>query len=267
MADSSSMIRVAFVGKGGAGKSTIAGTFARLLARRGRPVLALDSDPMPGLPYSLGVAVDDHPIPDDVVVAGPEGGPRWVLRPGLDASAMVDRYAVVGPDSVRYLQFGNLWGHVARLQQAQHAWSQVVTELDRDRWHLVGDLPGGTRQAMFGWARYADTVCVVVEPTVKSMHTARRLLNLAQAKWAPSNLMLVVNKARGGSDAAAVSERLGVRPAAVVPRDPDAVRADRRGAAPLDAAPDGSLAQAVDALVDRVVSIYSLGSLGEEVAR
>ena len=263
-AESASMMRVAFVGKGGAGKSTIAGTFARLLARRGRPVLALDSDPMPGLPYSLGVAVDDHPIPDDVVVSGPEGRPRWVLRPDLDAAAIVDRYAAECPDGVRYLQFGNLWGHVVRLQKAQHAWSQVVAELDRDRWHLIGDLPGGTRQAMFGWAKYADAVCMVVEPTVKSMHTAARLLTLSQAKWGPSNLMLVVNKARDGSDASSVRERLGVQPAAVVPHDPDAVRADRRGAAPLDAAPDGSLARAVDALVDRVVSLYSLG---EEVAQ
>ena len=43
-------IRLAFVGKGGAGKSTLAGTFARLLGRAGEPVLALDSDPLPGMP-------------------------------------------------------------------------------------------------------------------------------------------------------------------------------------------------------------------------
>lgn len=264
LAESAPMIRVAFVGKGGAGKSTIAGTFARLLARRGQPVLALDSDPMPGLPYSLGVGVDDHPIPDDVVVAGPEGGPRWVLRPGLDAAAMVDQYAAICPDGVRYLQFGNLWGHVTRLQQAQHAWSQVVEELDRDSWHLVGDLPGGTRQAMFGWARYADTVCVVVEPTVKSMHTARRLLSLSGAKWGPLRLVLVVNKTRDGSDAARVSERLGLEAAAVVPHDGTAGRADRCGTAPLDSAPNGELAGAVGGLVDHVVSLYSLG---EEVPR
>lgn len=253
MAESAAMMRVAFVGKGGAGKSTIAGTFARLLARRDEPVLALDSDPMPGLPYALGVAVDDHPIPDDVVVPGGDGQPRWVLRPGLDAAAMVDRYAAVCADGVRYLQFGNLWGHVVRLQQAQHAWSQVVAELDRDRWHLVGDLPGGTRQAMFGWAKYADTVCVVVEPTVKSLHTARRLLTLPQARWGPSSLVLVVNKARDRSDEARIGERLGLEAAAVVPQDPEAAVADRRGAAPLDAAPDGALVQAVDALVERVV--------------
>ncbi|MDP8932341.1 MAG: AAA family ATPase, partial [Actinomycetota bacterium] len=42
-------MRVAFVGKGGSGKSALAGTLARALARRGESVLVLDSDPMPGL--------------------------------------------------------------------------------------------------------------------------------------------------------------------------------------------------------------------------
>ena len=45
---------IALTGKGGAGKSVIAGTLAGLLARRGHRVLALDSDPMPGLTMSLG---------------------------------------------------------------------------------------------------------------------------------------------------------------------------------------------------------------------
>ena len=121
------------------------------------------------MPYSLGLPIDDHPIPDDVVVEGPPGGPRWVLAPFTDADTIVERHAAVGPDDVRYLQFGNLRGHVASLQRAQHAWSQVVRELDPTRWHLVGDLPGGTRQAMFGWGKYADTICVVVEPTTKSL--------------------------------------------------------------------------------------------------
>ena len=44
-------MRVAFVGKGGSGKSTIAGTIARLLARDGDNVLALDVDTLPGLAF------------------------------------------------------------------------------------------------------------------------------------------------------------------------------------------------------------------------
>ena len=71
-------MRVAFVGKGGAGKSALAGTFARVLARRGEPVLAIASDPMPGLAFSVGLDVTDAPIPDDAVEDPPGGeqGPR-----------------------------------------------------------------------------------------------------------------------------------------------------------------------------------------------
>ena len=260
----SGRIRVAFVGKGGAGKSTIAGTAARLLARLGQPVLALDSDPLPGMPYALGIAVDDHPIPEDVVVAGPDDGPRWVLRPDLDAATVIDRHAVATPDGVRYLQFGNLWGHVATLQRAQHAWSQVVRDIDPEAYHLVGDLPGGTRQAMFGWGKYADVVCVVVEPTAKSLHSARRLLRLENADWAPRHLLIVGNKVRDGQDEQRIADRLQRAVDVSVPLAPGVAAADRVARAPLDAEPDGDFVAAVRSLVGAVRALYPLA---EEVPR
>ena len=248
-------LRVAFVGKGGSGKSTISGTFARLLARRGERVLALDSDPLPGMAYALGVDVDDGPIPDDVVIEGPEGGARWVLDPTLDVESVIERHAALCPDGVRYLQFGNTWGHISTLQRAQHAWSQVVRDVDPDHWHLVGDLPGGTRQAMFGWAKYADTVCVVVEPTTKSLHAAERLLNLAEATWAPPHLVIVANKVVDAAEVRGIEVRLG-RPVGVdLARDTDVSIADREACAPLDAASDGEFARGVDALIDLVAGL------------
>lgn len=249
-------VRIAFVGKGGAGKSTAAGTFARLLARRGEPVLALDSDPLPGMPYALGIPIDDSPIPDDVVVGGPHGGPRWLLRADLDAEKFIDLYGVVCPDGVRYLQFGNLWGHVSTMQRAQQAWSQVVREVDPERWNLVGDLPGGTRQAMAGWGKYAEIVCVVVEPTVKSIHSAARLLNLSHASWGPRSLMLVANKVRDADDVARIEQRLGVAVAATLPRDDAILDADRRGRAPLDDAANGPYVAAVQSLLDHVLDSH-----------
>lgn len=253
-------LRVAFVGKGGSGKSTISGSFARLLARRGEPVLALDSDPLPGMPYALGIAINDGPIPDDVVVEGPEGGERWVLDPQIDVETVIERYAAVGPDGVKYLQFGNLWGPISTLQRAQHAWSQVVREVDPKRWHLVGDLPGGTRQAMFGWAKYANTVCVVVEPTTKSLHAAERLLNLSKATWAPEHLVIVANKVADSTEIGRIEERLGRPVATSLPLDAALADGDRSGRPPLDVVPDGMFALGVGALIDFVASLdYSDG--------
>lgn len=253
--DHQSVVKVAFTGKGGSGKSSIAGTFARLLARTGQPVLALDSDPLPGMPYALGIPVEDDPTPDDVVVDGPADGPRWVLRPGLDAAHFIDDYAVVCPDDVRYLQFGNLWGHISSLQRAQFAWSQVVRELEPDAWNLVGDLPGGTRQAMFGWAKYADTVLIVVEPTIKSIQVGRRLRNLAKADWAPRHLAIVANKVTEADDVRLIAERIELPVIGTVPADPTVLSADRAAAAPLDIG-NSPFADSVQALVTSVQATY-----------
>ena len=60
-------MRICVVGKGGAGKSMVAGTIARTVARRGERVLALDADPMPGMARSLGTADTTEPLLADAV--------------------------------------------------------------------------------------------------------------------------------------------------------------------------------------------------------
>lgn len=245
-------MRVAFVGKGGAGKSAIAGTFARLLARRDRDVLAIDSDPMPGLAYSLGVAVNDARIPDEAVEERAEGdqGPRFRLRAHLTPVEAVQRYAVVGPDGVRFLQFGKPRGHVGALVRSQSAFRQIVAGLPHDSWDLVGDLPGGTRQPFFGWAGFASTVVVVVEPTAKSILAARRLTRLGESEHPPDRLVAVANKVRDPTDVELVRERSGLPVIAAVPWDESLAAAERAGKAPLDAVPDAPAVQAVASLLD-----------------
>lgn len=248
-------LRVAFVGKGGAGKSTVAGTFARLLARRGESVLCVDSDPMPGLNYALGLPVVEVPFPDDAVVEAPTGeNPRYQLRPGLTAQAAVEAFAPIGADGVRYLQFGNQWGQVSAHVRSLAAFRQIVHELPRDRWNLVGDLPGGTRQAMFGWGRFADTIIVVVEPTPKSISTANRLVRMRDATWAPKHVVAIVNRARGATDTDYVAERTGLTVIGTVPDSFAVAAADRAGLTPFDVAKARSFIEAIDAVLHHLVT-------------
>jgi len=249
-------MRVAFVGKGGAGKSALAGTFARALARRGESVLAIDSDPMPGLAFSLGLEIDETPpIPDDAVVERAEGesGPRFRLRSDLTIADAVERYAVTGPDGVRFLQFGKLRGNVAPLVRAQFAFRQIIADLPEDRWSLVGDLPGGTRQAFTGWGGYARTFLIVVEPTAKSLLSARRLARLAQSNEGAHEVVAVANRVRSEGDAETVSRRTGLEVIAAVPWDEDFAEAERRGRAPIDEAPGCPAVRAVESMVERLI--------------
>lgn len=247
-------MRVALVGKGGVGKSAIAGTLARLLARRGVPVLAVDSDPMPGLAYCLGMPVDDAPIPDDAVVerAAGEEGPRFRLRPGLTAAQALDVYAMRGPDGVRFLQFGKMRSGRDHFR-SQFAFRQIVADLPAQGWNIVGDLPGGTRQPFFGWGNYADTVLVVVDPTAKALLTGRKLARLAQAKQAPERIYAVVNRVRDATEVDDVTDRTGLEVIGAVPWDDEFAAAERVGAAPVDAVPGAPAVAAVGRLLDEIV--------------
>jgi CO dehydrogenase maturation factor len=51
-------MKIAFAGKGGSGKTTIAGIFARILAQRGHEVWAIDADSNPNLGMTIGVPAD-----------------------------------------------------------------------------------------------------------------------------------------------------------------------------------------------------------------
>lgn len=246
-------MRVALVGKGGVGKSAIAGTFARLLARRGAPVLAVDSDPMPGLAYCLGMAVEDAPIPDDAVRerSEDEEGPRFRLRDGLTAEAALEAYSAVGPDGVRFLQFGKSRSGANHFR-SQFAFRQIIADLPVESWALVGDLPGGTRQPFFGWGGFADTVLVVVDPTAKALLTGRKLARLALAKQAPERILAVVNRVREAGDLDDVTDRTGLEVIGAVPWDEDFAAAERDGKAPVDAAPDSAAVAAIGQLLDDV---------------
>ncbi|MGH9076904.1 MAG: hypothetical protein ACRDY0_05530 [Acidimicrobiales bacterium] len=247
-------MRVAFVGKGGAGKSAIAGTFARLLARRGGHVLAVDSDPMPGMAFSIGMDRSDAGIPDDAVVERAEGedGPRFRLRPGLSAADAIEAYAATGPDGVRFLQFGKLRGRPGDLFRSQMAFHQIRQELPSTQWDVVGDLPGGTRQAFTGWGNFAETILVVVEPTAKSLLSGRRLARMATRAESPQRVVAVASKVTEDGDAGWIAEGTGLEVVAVVPWDEALAGAERRGRPPLDDAPGSAAVVAVAALLERL---------------
>jgi CO dehydrogenase maturation factor len=247
-------MRVAFVGKGGAGKSSLAGTFARLLAASGERVLALDSDPMPGLAFSLGARQTDAGLPDDAVedYQDDDGRRRYRLRAGLSGTEAIQQYAHVGPGGVHFLQLGKARGPTWDNTRQHFAFQRVLDDLPGAGWSVVGDLPGGTRQPFMTWGRYAETFLVVVEATPASLMTGRRLARLAEAERAP-RVLVVANKVRDDRDTATVAEGTGLPLLGAVPFDPQVGEADRLGSAVLDHDPDGPTATAVRSLVDTLL--------------
>ncbi len=243
-------MRVAFVGKGGSGKSSLAGTFARVLAGAGQRVLALDSDPMPGMAFSLGIEQTDAGLPDEAIEEydDDDGHRRYRLREGLTGPAAVEQYAVHGPDGVRFLQLGKARGPRWSNTRQHFGFQRVLDDLPGEGWHVVGDLPGGTRQPFLTWGRYAETFLVVVEPTPASLMSGRRLAKLASLSAGP-RVLAIANKVREPQDAARIAQSTGLAVVGAVPYDRVLGEADRLGRAVLDHDPLGETVTAVRSLV------------------
>lgn len=236
-------MRVAIAGKGGGGKSFIAATLARSLARRKSPVLALDIDTMPGLALSLGIDAGPEGLPEDLAVERP--GVGWVMREAVPAMDLVRRYAAEAPDGVRLLTLGKLPGHLRPSSSA--VFRHVARTFDEPGWSVVADLPAGVRQTSFGWTEFADTLVLVVEPTAKSRLTAQRVAQTVAGTRA--RVGVVVSKSRPGDDATAVAASLGLPLLGVVPYDDRVRAAESAGRAPIDAVPDSAAVRAVQGLL------------------
>lgn len=251
MDEAGTALRLAVVGKGGAGKSVIAGTLARVLARGGHRVLALDSDPLPGLAFSLGA---DTPAEPPLNAAAERGEDRrWRFVKGVGPVRAVQRYATDAPDGVRLLTIGKTTSEgMAPVMASTQAFYMTIHGLRESAtfrdWTLLGDLPAGPRQTAFDWAPYAERFVLVVEPTWQSMLTARRIVRIATARHDDARFVLVVNKAAGPADAERVGGFLGLPVAAVVPVDEGVRSAELRGLPLLDHAPDSDAVDAVERL-------------------
>jgi CO dehydrogenase maturation factor len=113
-ATSAGTLRLAIAGKGGSGKTTIAGTLARLLAQQGRRVLAVDADTNPNLSVTLGVpperATRITSLPRSLMERQTQADGS--VKPVFvgDALAVVAEYGADAPDGVRLLVMGAV-GH------------------------------------------------------------------------------------------------------------------------------------------------------------
>jgi CO dehydrogenase maturation factor len=100
-------MKIAVSGKGGSGKTTLSATLARLLARRGFSVLAIDGDPNPNLGVALGVSEQGlsslRALPRTIIEerVDPSGARQLALtRPIGDITS---EHGVVAPDDVTLL--------------------------------------------------------------------------------------------------------------------------------------------------------------------
>jgi CO dehydrogenase maturation factor len=95
-------MKLAIAGKGGSGKTSISGTMARLLARGGHRVLAIDGDSNPNLALTLGIPLErmnDMPtLPRDLLHRSESG-----VELTKTLEEVCESHSLEGPDGVTLL--------------------------------------------------------------------------------------------------------------------------------------------------------------------
>ncbi|HWH29447.1 MAG TPA: ArsA-related P-loop ATPase [Mycobacteriales bacterium] len=224
-------MRVAVAGKGGAGKTTLSATLARLAARAGRPVVAIDADANPNLAPALGVSPEDAArltaLPTSLVSRRIGGG--GLTQPVDDVLA---RHALTAPDGVRLVGMGApAHADEGCLCSAHAVVSALLEDLgDPDR-VVVVDMEASPEHLSRGTVRHVDAVLLVAEPYYRSLETVRRMAALV-AELPVQHVAVVANKVRGADDAEAIAQfcaRHGLELAGQVPWSEQVVAADRAG--------------------------------------
>ncbi|MDQ3538105.1 MAG: AAA family ATPase [Actinomycetota bacterium] len=249
-------MRVALAGKGGAGKTTLAATMARLLARAGSRVVAIDADSNPNLAVALGVDRERRvaSLPA-ALVSRRLDGPR--LNEPIDT--VLDRYATLAPDGVQVLEMGAP-GHADEgcLCSAHATVSAVLSDLgEQSPVNTVVDLEASPEHLSRGTARHADLLMLVAEPYYRALEAVRRLADLAAELPIPT-IVVVGNKVRDPQDAGAIAEfcdRHDLRLAGTVPWSQDVADADRRGVAVIDHAPASATVSGVAEMLEALAAL------------
>lgn len=206
-------MKVAFIGKGGSGKSTVSWLVTQTLAAQGRKVLAIDSDHNMDLVSLLGQSVGNdtptmHRHADDFRAAvGQKEDKRWheivldgrelptftvepkdayTAKLALPVSEHIDLIAVgLGAEDVLFSD-RCAHGHSASLKF-------YLPLLDEgDRGDVIIDGVAGADMMNFGLFLGADAVVVVVEPHQNSIRVLDQVAGIAEKTGVP--LFVVINK-------------------------------------------------------------------------
>jgi CO dehydrogenase maturation factor len=237
-------MKLAIVGKGGVGKTTLTAALARNFADLGRAVIAVDADPDGNLASALGVAGGAMPEPiawmrdlilDRTGAKDQAGGLVFSLNPKVDD--LPDRFSVkVG--GVRLLVLGTVERGGKGCMCPEGAVLKALLQhlLLRIPDDVILDMEAGLEHMGRASASGVDAMITVVEPGMRSVQTAMRIQTLAR-QIGIERTFVVINKLRQPREKEVLERSMpGQLVLGVLPYCADVASADLEGrpAAPQD---------------------------------
>ncbi len=248
---------IAITGKGGVGKTTIAGLLVlRLIARGCRPVLAVDADPNSCLAGVLGVCSDKSigAVREEARIIAGKGMAAGISK--QDLLEMKISESLVEAEDFDLMAMGRPEGPGCYCY-ANNVLKSAITQIADNYPFLVIDNEAGLENLSRRIVRKVDLLVLATDPSRRGLTTARRIHDLAHEMGIEyKSLALVVNRVRRGAelspDAADLAGTIAAKTRVVLPESEPLADLAENGA-PLTSLPaNHGIWQTVDRLLTGV---------------
>ncbi len=259
-------LKIAIAGKGGVGKTTLAGVLARIYAAEGREILAVDADPNANLASAIGfppeVADEITPlikmrdlIEERTGAAPGSVGTYFKLNPRVDdiPDNFSQKYEGIKLLVMGAIKIGGTGCYCPENALVRALIGYMVLLRDEI---VIMDMVAGVEHLGRGTAQGVDAMIGVVEPGRRSLKTVSTIRKLAK-DLGIKRVFVVGNKIRSESDKALILSHVDPKDVlGFIPFSEEIIQADLEGVSPYDISPQ---------LVEKVKEIR--GTLEEKLKR
>ncbi len=236
-------MKIAISGKGGVGKTLIAGGLGCFFAGKGLKTIAIDADPSPNLALTLGLLPEEArkivPISDnkELVESKTSTGFSGVYRLTFTVDDIVRDFSVNTPCDVSLIVMGTVKSMDSGCTCGGNAVVRALLRhliVERNEMVLV-DMEAGVEHLGRGTAKNVDVMLIVTDSSIKSLETARHI-NLLATNAGIKQVSIVGNKVANEPQRNAIvsfAEKNNMTMLGVIPFDEYVVETEMKGETPI----------------------------------